>query len=228
MRQDDSKPNDPVQISCTRIYWIAGITTVTVCLSYFLRRQPWSVDSAVWGQFGDYIGGVLNPVFGLLTLVAVLKTIRLQQLELSEARKDSDELRKSRTDQLSETKRTADIDCFLRAASILQDETLRSDRAFLFLHESIDSKSPDSWFLDRTTSAERVCSSYDLVGILLKKGLLPKDLILDAWSDSIKKSWQATRDLVDFRRKRDGDSIWNHFEWMNKEAEDWRKDSEQD
>ena len=35
-----------------------------------------------WGQFGDYIGGVLNPGFSLLALAALLYTIHLQSREL--------------------------------------------------------------------------------------------------------------------------------------------------
>jgi uncharacterized membrane protein len=43
------------------------------------------VDHQRWGTFGDYVGGVLNPFFGLLTILALLLTIVLQnrQLEIS-------------------------------------------------------------------------------------------------------------------------------------------------
>lgn len=36
----------------------------------------------VWGQFGDYIGGTLNPLFSLTALLALLYTIVLQSREL--------------------------------------------------------------------------------------------------------------------------------------------------
>lgn len=39
-----------------------------------------------WGTFGDYVGGVLNPVFGLLSFSALLVTISIQSKELKEAR----------------------------------------------------------------------------------------------------------------------------------------------
>ena len=35
-----------------------------------------------WGQFGDYIGGTLNPLFTLLTFIGILVTIVLQAREL--------------------------------------------------------------------------------------------------------------------------------------------------
>ncbi len=37
-----------------------------------------------WGQFGDYFGGVLNPLFALLAFLAVLWSIALQERELKE------------------------------------------------------------------------------------------------------------------------------------------------
>lgn len=35
-------------------------------------------DQEKWGQFGDYIGGSLNPVFGFLSFALLLLTLRLQ------------------------------------------------------------------------------------------------------------------------------------------------------
>ena len=53
---------------------------------FFLGNgHRFSVDPQVWGTFGDYIGGVLNPFFSFLTLISLLYTINLQhrQLEIS-------------------------------------------------------------------------------------------------------------------------------------------------
>ncbi|MDD5273291.1 MAG: hypothetical protein PHU14_11280 [Methylovulum sp.] len=43
-------------------------------------------EYAKWGTFGDYVGGILNPIFSFLALMALLWTINLQikQLEISE------------------------------------------------------------------------------------------------------------------------------------------------
>ena len=51
-----------------------------------------SKDQAIWGQFGDYVGGILGSVFALLALVALLLTLRLQSREL---RLSSEELKNS-------------------------------------------------------------------------------------------------------------------------------------
>lgn len=40
-----------------------------------------SADPAVWGQFGDYFGGVLNPLFALAAFLSALWSISVQQRE---------------------------------------------------------------------------------------------------------------------------------------------------
>lgn len=42
------------------------------------RKFDISVDPSEWGQFGDFIGGVLNPIFGLISVVLVAATLRSQ------------------------------------------------------------------------------------------------------------------------------------------------------
>jgi hypothetical protein len=58
---------------------------------------PLSDDRAVWGQFGDYVGGSLNPFLTFLSLIAILFTIVLQareiQLSTVELRNSSQALR---------------------------------------------------------------------------------------------------------------------------------------
>ena len=47
-----------------------------------------SNDPSRWGQFGDYVGGALNPIFSFFALIALLLTIVLQSEELSASRQE--------------------------------------------------------------------------------------------------------------------------------------------
>lgn len=47
-------------------------------------------NQAVWGQYGDYIGGVLNPILGFLSFLALLLTLILQRQELYSAQQERD------------------------------------------------------------------------------------------------------------------------------------------
>jgi len=44
-------------------------------------------DPEAWGQFGDYLGGVVNPVVGIVTVVLVVMTLRVTRLEAQAARR---------------------------------------------------------------------------------------------------------------------------------------------
>ena len=63
-----------------------GITIVSICaLGTYLWHFAdlgWSPKQEVWGQFGDFLGGLLNPAVGLVTIYLVLANVRMQQKEL--------------------------------------------------------------------------------------------------------------------------------------------------
>lgn len=57
----------------------AVIYTVLVITTYVLNFSGGlSNEHSDWGVFGDYIGGLLNPFFGLLSLILLTQTIRIQ------------------------------------------------------------------------------------------------------------------------------------------------------
>ncbi|ESS73933.1 hypothetical protein MGMO_8c00700 [Methyloglobulus morosus KoM1] len=55
-------------------------SVVSVYFHYFSGEVL--VEHDKWGQFGDYLGGVLNPIFGFLGFIALLLTLKLQRQEL--------------------------------------------------------------------------------------------------------------------------------------------------
>lgn len=64
----------PVMIFCAALLLMAAI--VTAYLDMFgLNRVP---DQATWGAFGDYFGGILNPVFALFAFLGVLWSLDIQ------------------------------------------------------------------------------------------------------------------------------------------------------
>ncbi|PWK30893.1 hypothetical protein [Pseudomonas sp. OV226] len=58
-------------------------------------------DQEKWGQFGDYFGGVLNPIFSFFAFIAILYTLRVQVSANEEGESRHDEqLREQRLFQL--------------------------------------------------------------------------------------------------------------------------------
>lgn len=74
----------------------AAIIVVTVYAWHF--AGPLANEPDKWGQFGDYVGGLLNPTFSLLALLALLATLGLQirelRLSVKELRNSADALTK--------------------------------------------------------------------------------------------------------------------------------------
>lgn len=53
---------------------------------YFSTFKYISLDTAVWGAFGDYIGGLLNPIFAFLSFTALIITLLYQHKQLEQNR----------------------------------------------------------------------------------------------------------------------------------------------
>lgn len=70
------------------ITFIASIVSmVTVIALYkYNFRGDFSEENAVWGTFGDYVGGTLNPILSFITLITIIITIHLQHKELINAK----------------------------------------------------------------------------------------------------------------------------------------------
>lgn len=52
------------------------------CLDFHLSKSP-----EVWGQFGDFVGGVLNPILSFITVVILIITTIYQQKQYENSEK---------------------------------------------------------------------------------------------------------------------------------------------
>ena len=82
--KDSSDAYRPFSWTVIRPFLIAAIgAPLVVALIYVLNFSGGlSEEHDAWGQFGDYFGGLLNPIFGLLSFVALLLALVLQSREL--------------------------------------------------------------------------------------------------------------------------------------------------
>ena len=70
---------------------VVGVAFVAVIAAYCVRfalisKEPISVDSGHWGQLGDYVGGLLNPLVAFFAFYWLTESVRLQTQELEETR----------------------------------------------------------------------------------------------------------------------------------------------
>lgn len=76
---------------------IGALSAIAVQVSYFYKfafvPSKWftlSSDPAVWGQYGDYIGGLLNPIFSSLAFSGLVVTIVLQARQIDDAKRNAE------------------------------------------------------------------------------------------------------------------------------------------
>lgn len=66
---------------------VALAVSATVMITYFIQFDgPLSDKQGVWGEFGDFVGGVLNPIFGFFSLIGLLLTIAQNRTAIESAR----------------------------------------------------------------------------------------------------------------------------------------------
>lgn len=67
--------------------FIIFIGLVILLLGYAKQDENFNI-STLFGTFGDFIGGSLNPILTFLTFIGLLITITIQQTELKESREE--------------------------------------------------------------------------------------------------------------------------------------------
>lgn len=84
------------------VLWLGVVAAVAVLIvvsaavaHFFFGGDIWWIEAkntttaAYWGQLGDFIGGMLNPVLSFFALLAVLLSLRSQSAELRAARDEA-------------------------------------------------------------------------------------------------------------------------------------------
>lgn len=70
---------------------VLGLLAIAVVIYFYHYKfgpLGLSENQSIWGQFGDYVGGLANPVVGLLALIGLLWTIYQNQKELTLTRQE--------------------------------------------------------------------------------------------------------------------------------------------
>jgi len=81
-----------------------------------------------FGELGDYIGGILNPILGFATVALLIFSIRLQMKELGASTKALEASQKAHEDQVDVSKKelTAMVQSNIDQQNALKDESRRN------------------------------------------------------------------------------------------------------
>lgn len=72
--------------------WIliaASLSMIATIVAYMVVHKSSGIGGPeAWGSFGDYFGGMLNPLIAFLALVAIVLSLKYQRATLDEAKKE--------------------------------------------------------------------------------------------------------------------------------------------
>lgn len=122
--------------------------------------------------------------------------------------------------QLRSMQVSAMATAFSKALDILQDEDRRKDRRIIF---SLKGMPFEMWNEDQRLAGERVIHSYDQVGTMIQAKMFNKELIVDSWGNSLRMAKPLLMPLVnEYRLESGSKEIWDGFEWLCNEAEEFQ------
>lgn len=106
----------------TAIYIIIGIILLVVGFYLYKFHNGFSIENGDWGTFGDYVGGILNPVIAAFAFYLIAKSYELQKKELAETRKLLEVSTNAQKDQIKLAALTALLNSNLTRISMIESD----------------------------------------------------------------------------------------------------------
>ncbi|MHC2318825.1 hypothetical protein ACVIHC_005871 [Bradyrhizobium diazoefficiens] len=207
---------------------VVGLWGITPLVTYLLPLA----DMSARGQAGDLFGSI-NALFSGLAFAGVVFAILLQRQELTLQRQ---ELRETR----EEMKRTADAQdqaqqalnktiwaqSWKTAWEVLEEPRVIGARRVVAEYQTAIRELPsETWSAVITESADTVARSFETIGTMIRKGLLPSDYVIDTWSVVIDRNWRTLEDhLKRLRVERNDPFIGLDFEELALAAQAFLQD----
>lgn len=101
----------------------AGVLLLAYALyfGWHLGQKP-ALDAEKWGQFGDFFGGLLNPMVAFAAFYWLTQSVKLQKTELSETRKALEDSALSQREQVAQSERSTRIAALTAVLNALQQQ----------------------------------------------------------------------------------------------------------
>jgi hypothetical protein len=124
--------------------WVVGIAFVMLVSAYVwaFNQLPSRESPPAWGSFGDYVGGLLNPLVSTFTLIVAVKVWQQQKVELRQTKEALEEQAKTAEQQRREQRFFDLLNLYQQALATLEVGGLRGRSAFTYQFRDEDSDSP--------------------------------------------------------------------------------------
>ncbi|MBC7699806.1 hypothetical protein [Aquabacterium sp.] len=178
------------------IFGLAALGAFIFCVIEGFGGLGTARTAADWGAVGSFVGGILSPVVGLIGIVGLLRTLKVQHRQLIEIQH-----------QAASAEAAARLDSLFRIEQFLQRPEVIDARRKLYSGTATAGE------------IEAVCRSFTFVGTLLRGGAVAPKLFLDNWGPTVIRCWALTEPLVRERRVRENNPLlWTHYDAMREAA----------
>lgn len=183
------------------------ILTIFGFYSYNFSYLGISSNQEVWAQFGDFIGGTLNPILAFLAFIALLYTIKLQSDELKDTRI---ELEKSAKAQQEQSK-SLELQNEATKQQIFENTFFKLFEILIETHSSISIKLERSQKYSQLLNKRVNYIKINGKDIKIFSFLLDKEEELKS-SFAISKYLNILQDILNYYSKKDYDTFNEFFE----------------
>jgi hypothetical protein len=114
--------------------------------------------------------------------------------------------------QLDAARQASTSQNILAIVNFLQDHDVRAARQTV--RTVLSSKDFAAWDNRERWTASTVCSSYDVLGIMIRHRLVPREPFVQNWGPSIRHCHEVLKDFIAEMRKQSGPQYWGHFDWL--------------
>jgi len=76
----------------------------------------------------------------------------------------------------------------------------------------------ERWTEDDRRAGDRVIRTFDLMGMMVRRELLDKTLVVETWGVRVVQMHAATAPLLEELRAMNGRSYMSHFDWLERQA----------
>ena len=129
--------------------------------------------------------------------------------------------------QLRHLRASNQLQGLLTALARMEDDdfitlfTATQERLPVLLSDPTFRRDIDEGRIDRNAPWIKLANSYDVIGNLIKSGLLPEDTFLDNSCQRIITAWDTLHDLTAIVRRRAGPILWENFEYVYIRSKRW-------
>lgn len=158
---------------------------------------------------------LVNAIATLGTFLVIAATAIVAVVQLSHARSSN------LIAALNELRETTEAPEFHAARHFVVTELASRLGDAAFRYQLAKQSARTEEFRPLIAKIHAIGNFYENMGVLLKAGLIDRDLALDIWNWNVVETWESLAPVTAIVRREQGSETWENFEYLTVLAQDW-------